>query len=122
MPPKKPTFSARPAPPPPAPAAALDEWIAKGADAPTIPNHPEMPGDGSNHLRPSRTIPATRAAKGTRKLMTRSDGRTSRRLQVYLTPELAEELETLARAERRELSGLVEEGLRLLMRARRAST
>lgn len=63
----------------------------------------------------SHPLPATRAPAGTRALVERRDGRTRRKLMVYLAPETFEALQAHCRAEGRELSHTVDAALRAFL-------
>lgn len=101
MPPKKPTFSARPAPP--APAAELDEWIAKG--------RPETSRDVTGHPETSEDTPrrpeTSRAPQGSKVLVERRSGDIKRRVTIYFEPRTAQRLEEYCEAERYAMSDVV---------------
>lgn len=63
----------------------------------------------------------SRAPAGTRALVERADGRTRRKMLVYLAPDTAESLLAFCRAEGREISHTVDAAVRAYLDAR-AST
>lgn len=108
----KPAASIRPPPPlspvPALPPADVERFIREG----------QTSGDVSKHPETSRNIP--RARRGSKKILTRSDGRECRRTTIYLTPATAEALEAHCKAEGREMSRVIEEAVKAhLARAKR---
>lgn len=70
--------------------------------------------DSSEYPAPER---APRAPAGTRALVERRDGRTRRKMMVYLAPETADALTRHCRAEGRELSHTVDAAIRAYLDA-----
>lgn len=116
--------AARPRTPPPASSApapldpaAADAWVRAGAD---------RPGDGRTGISadspgyPEISARAPRAAAGTRALVERRDGRTRRKMMVYLAPDTADALRAFCRAEGREMSLTIDAAVRAFLDARAA--
>lgn len=114
---------ARPRTPPPASTAAprdpaaAEAWVRAGADrAPTPPAGISTDSRGY----PETSARAPRAPAGTRALVERRDGRTRRKMMVYLAPETADALRAFCEAEGRELSHTIDQAVRAFLDARRA--
>lgn len=115
---------ARPRTPPPASTAAApldpaaaEAWVRAGAD-----HAPPMPAGISTDSRgyPEVSRAAPRAPAGTRALVERRDGRTRRKMMVYLAPETADALRAFCRAEGREMSHTIDEAVQAFLDARGA--
>lgn len=110
MPPKKPTFTARPAPPPPAPSDELDAWIAQGRPETSrdVTGRHETPQDASRRPETSQDAPRhPRAPQGSKVLVERRSGDIKRRVTVYFEPRTAQRLEEYCDAERYAMSDVV---------------